>query len=326
MMNRHLTPDVLVLERSPAWEELEHLLRGKALSKRPASETSRIAELYRQTCTDLMRAERLGCEPQIISHLDSIVSKAHSALYAGQSTPFLRFGHLLKREFPRALRRNGALFLVANLLFWLPFFVSLARSLASEGFSAHVLPLPVLEQMAHAYDKDVSSGRIAGENAQMAGFYVFNNVGIAFRCFATGILFGLGSAFFLVYNGVVTGTVMGHVIRVGGGENILTFVCGHAPLELGAIVISGAAGLQMGRALILTQGRTRLGSLWASRDQILIQVLGAAVMLLLAALIEGFWSPSTAPYEVKWAFGAVVLLLVGVYLTFAGRREPQGVR
>lgn len=155
----------------------------------------------------------------------------------------------------------------------------------------------------------------------MAGFYVYNNVGIAFRCFATGILFGLGSAFFLVHNGAVTGAVMGHVIRTGGGPNILTFVAGHAPLELTAIVIAGGAGLQMGRALVVTEGKTRLRSLYDQRDPILAQVLGAAVMLLLAAAIEGFWSPSPITATVKWSVGATVLSLVIAFLTLAGRRR-----
>jgi uncharacterized membrane protein SpoIIM required for sporulation len=159
----------------------------------------------------------------------------------------------------------------------------------------------------------------------MMGFYVFNNVGIAFRCFATGILFGLGSAFFLVYNGALTGAVMGHVIRVGGGYNILTFISGHGPLELGAIVISGAAGLEMGRSLVVTEGRTRLASLWAARQSILYQIVGAACMLFLAALIEGFWSPSAAPREFKWGVGAFSLLLLTLYLGFAGR-TPQDPR
>ena len=45
----------------------------------------------------------------------------------------------------------------------------------------------------------------------MAGFYVNNNVGIALRCFATGLAFGLGSAFYLVENGLATGAIMGYV-------------------------------------------------------------------------------------------------------------------
>ncbi len=310
--------DKFVAERRPTWEELASLLRGKSPKKRPAREISRIFSLYREACTDLVRATRLGAAPATLAYLDALVSRAHSQLYSGGGKRLMRWGRFIRQAFPRALRQNGQLFLVANVLFWLPFAVALWRSVESVSFSARVLPIETLEAMTQAYKGDLSDGRTAGSNAAMAGFYVFNNVGIAFRCFATGILFGLGSAFFLVYNGVVTGAIMGHVIRMGGGPNILTFVCGHAPLELFAIVISGAAGLQMGRSLVITDGRTRLGSLWAVREKILVQILGAAVMLLAAAAIEGFWSPSPAPAELKWAVGGVMMVLVTLYLGFAG--------
>jgi uncharacterized membrane protein SpoIIM required for sporulation len=318
-MSTKNTVDEFVRTRKPVWERLSVLLGNKKLSKKAPSDISEVFELYREACTDLVRAKRLGAAPTTIAHLDALVSRAHSQLYSGGGARFFKFRRFIRHAFPRALRENGKLFLVANILFWLPFAVALWRALESEAFSARVLPIEVLENMAKAYKGDLSDGRTAGSNAAMAGFYVFNNVGIAFRCFATGILFGLGSAFFLVYNGVVTGAIMGHVIRMGGGPNILTFVCGHAPLELVAIVISGAAGLQMGRSLVVTEGRTRLGSLWACREKILLQILGAAVMLLAAAAVEGFWSPSPAPAELKWIVGAVMMILVTLYLGFAGR-------
>lgn len=310
--------DHFLSQRKPSWDELDHLLR-QAPQKSPAKDISRGAELYREVCTDLVRAKSLGCAPSTIAFLDALVSRAHSQLYSGGSARFIRLSHLLSQGFPRAFRNNLRLFVLASVLFWLPFIVALFRSYESESFAAQILPPGMLEQMSNAYQVDPSHGRTSGDNATMLGFYVFNNVGIAFRCFATGILFGLGSAFFLIYNGALTGAVMGHVIRVGGGYNILTFISGHAPLELGAIVISGAAGLQMGQALVVTQGRTRLASLWESREPILYQIVGAALMLLLAAIIEGFWSPSSAPAQIKWAVGVVFACLVVLYLTFSGR-------
>lgn len=321
-----LTLDRFVRERKYSWEELDELLSVSRLWKRSPAEISRVARLYREVCTDLVRAQRLGCSPSTLAYLDALVSRGHSTLYATTSGNLRWLGQLIKKDFPRALRANFRLFALANVLFWLPFAVALSRSLGSEQFAAQVLPLDMLEQMAQAYRGELGDGRTPGGNAAMAGFYVYNNVGIAFRSFATGILFGLGSAFFLVYNGAVTGAVMGHVIRTGGGANILTFVSGHAPLELTAIVIAGGAGLQMGRALVVTHGRTRLGSLWAEREPIVAQVLGAAAMLLLAAAIEGFWSPSRAPAELKWAMGGVTFLSVACYLGFAGLRPRGSVR
>jgi hypothetical protein len=52
-------------------------------------------------------------------------------------------------------------------------------------------------------------------------------------------------------------------------------------------------------------------------------ISGAAVMLLIAAAIEGFWSPSSVPHEVKWAVGALNMLLVSLFLLLAGRSKVQ---
>ena len=51
-------------------------------------------------------------------------------------------------------------------------------------------------------------------------------------------------------------------------------------------------------------------------------------MLLVAAGLEAFWSPSRLPDRVKWGGAIVAYLLVISYLTFAGRsgqarRVPQ---
>jgi uncharacterized membrane protein SpoIIM required for sporulation len=196
-------------------------------------------------------------------------------------------------------------------------------ALKSRQFAFDVLPAEALEQAADSYKEGL--GRTGGMNAMMAGFYVQNNVGIAFRCFATGILFGTGTIFFLVYNGLVTGTTVGYVVRAGAGGNILAFVAGHAPFELTAIVIAGAAGLKMGWSLVDTGGRTRIASLRAAGRELVELVIGASLMLLVAAAIEGFWSASGIDRRLKWVVSALGWLFVLGYLSLAGRAvRPKG--
>ena len=81
-----------------------------------------------------------------------------------------------------------------------------------------------------------------------------------------------------------------------------------------AICISGAAGLRLGFGAVITKNRRRIDSLrLAGRDAVLL-VLGAAVMLLCAALIEGFFSPSSLPMGVKFGFGGATALFLVWYL------------
>jgi uncharacterized membrane protein SpoIIM required for sporulation len=316
--------DAFVAARRAEWDELDAIFsRDKPLHKLPAPLISRGAALYRSLCTDLMRARAADYSADLVAYLDALAARAHNALYTAPPYRLAAIGELFTRNFPRTLRKRAHLAALAAALFVLPGIVGFVGAVGSRGFAAQVLPESTLSGMEEAYSKGFG-GRDVGTDSQMAGFYVYNNVGIAFRCFATGVLFGLGSIFFLVYNGLIIGTVLGAVERAGYGHNIFTFICGHSPFELSAIVISGAAGLQMGYALVQTGGLTRWGSLRAQASEIATLVLGAAGMLCIAAGIEGFWSPSSVPAPVKWIVAAVATTLVTLYLCLCGRRPVAG--
>src|SRR5690242_6275351 len=83
-------------------------------------------------------------------------------------------------EATRLMRKHWGFVAVATVLFWLPFALGLAGALFRPGFAEHVLPPETLEAMNTWYAK--SESRPDGGDSAMAGFYVYNNVGIAFRC------------------------------------------------------------------------------------------------------------------------------------------------
>jgi uncharacterized membrane protein SpoIIM required for sporulation len=314
--------DEFVAVRRNDWDELRELLDGgkpwRAL--RPAT-IARAAALYRAVCGDLVRAQSAGYAREVVGVLDDLAARAHNALY---SAPPYRLGaiwELVARDFPRTLRRHVRFFALAVALFVLPGVLGFAGAFRSRAFALQVLSPATVAEMEKAYAKGFDKGRGEDVDTAMAGFYVYNNVGIAFRCFATGVLFGLGSAFFLVYNGLVTGAVAGLITVAGSGRNLFTFICTHSAFELTAVVIAGTAGMVMGYALVDTGGRTRFGSLREKSRDVARLVLGAALMLLVAAGIEGFWSPSGVGAHVKWITGGAAYLAVIAYLAGAGRKR-----
>lgn len=317
--------DGWVAARRGDWNELTALLdQQRAWHKLAPATIARAAGLYRSVSADLMHARSAGYTADLVAFLDGLAARAHAGLY---SAPPYRLGaivELVARDFPRTVRRYWKFVLVAALLFAGPGAVGFVGSVRSHAFAMQILPEATASQMRESYAHDPSEGRTGSDNAFMAGFYVNNNIGIAFRCFATGILFGLGSMFFLVYNGLTIGTVAGFVQSEGYGRNLLTFIVGHGAFELTAIVISGAAGMVMGYALVETDGLTRFGSLRRRAPDLARLVMGVALMLAIAAGLEGFWSPSHAPRPVKLAVAAVLWLGVMSYLALAGRAGDDG--
>ena len=322
---RSWTQDEFIARRKGEWSALDLVLTaGKPLHKLPPADISNFSVLYRGVCGDLVHARDVGYTGELVAYLDGLAGRAHNLLYAAPPYRLRAVWDLIARDFPRAIRRNLAFFGLGLGLFYVPMIVCLLATLANPEFATYILPNETLREMADMYSEG-HAGRDEGTDAGMAGFYVYNNVGIAFRCFATGILFGLGSLFFLIYNGITIGTVLGHVVAAGHGHNILTFVCTHGTFELTAIGIAGGAGLQMGYALVDTGGRTRLGSLRAQGRDLALIIIGAAIMLFIAAGLEAFWSPSGIPPQIKWATAGLFGVLITAYFIFAGR-EPRARR
>ena len=318
------TQDEFVAARKPAWDELDTLLAKKhLLYKLPPTSISRAASLYREICSDLMRARAAGYTSDVIDVLDSLAARTCSAMYSAPPYRLAGLWELVTTGFPSSVRRNARFMALAGALFVLPGLLGFAGALRSRGFAIQIMSEPMVAQMEKSYS-DLGHGRGEGADSMMASFYVYNNIGIAFRCFATGILFGLGSMFFLVYNGLTIGVVAGAVSAAGHGRNLFTFIAGHGAFELTAIVISGAAGISMGYALINTGQRTRWASLRAQAGDLFRMIMGAALMLLVAAFIEGFWSPSSILAPVKWGAAVLLHVLVLAYLLFAGRSPARG--
>jgi uncharacterized membrane protein SpoIIM required for sporulation len=267
-----------------------------------------------------MRARGAGFSGDVIDVLDSLSARACAALYSAPPARSAGLRALITTGFPTSVRRHARFMALAVVLFVLPGVLGFVGAVRSRGFAIQIMPESMVAQMEKSYS-DLGHGRAETTDSMMASFYVYNNVGIAFRCFATGLLFGLGSMFFLVYNGLLIGVVAGAVTAAGHGRNLFTFMAGHGAFELTAIVISGAAGMVMGYALIDTGSRSRWDSLRAKARDLFCMIMGAALMLLIAAFIEGFWSPSSVQPVVKWVVASLLYVLVLSYLVFAGRHS-----
>jgi uncharacterized membrane protein SpoIIM required for sporulation len=149
---------------------------------------------------------------------------------------------------------------------------------------------------------------------------VRNNIGIAFQCFASGLFLGVGSLFYLAANGVFAGSLAGYLVWRGLGTSFFSFVVTHAAFELTAIVLAGAAGLMLGRALLAPGRQSRRAALAAAARKAVVIVYGVTAMLLVAALIEAFWSGAVwIEPRAKYAVGAACWIGVLAYLALMGR-------
>ena len=154
----------------------------------------------------------------------------------------------------------------------------------------------------------------------MFGFYIFNNIGIGLRTFASGLLAGIGPVLAVAFNGALVGGVAAHLQGTGHGGPFWRFVVGHAAFELTAIVIAGGAGLRLSLGLLAPGRMRRVDALVDSGRRGARLCLGVFAMLVAAAFIEAFWSSiGWIPAAVKFGVAGALWLLVLAWLALGGR-------
>jgi uncharacterized membrane protein SpoIIM required for sporulation len=280
---------------------------------------------FRQLCAQLALARARQYSPSLIDRLNQLVLAGHQALYGASSGWFGAPWRFIGAEFPALVRAERGVVGLAALLFFGPL---LGLTIAVQFFPhlAALLLTPMqMSQVEAMYQPDLDQlgMRDSSTNMLMFGYYIWNNVRIGFQTFAGGLLVGLGSVFFLLYNGLYIGAILGHLTQAGLGPQIWSFVSGHSALELLAIAISGGAGFKLGVALIAPGRRSRRLALLENARIALKLMLGAALMFLAAAAVEAFYSPLNLsdPWP-KYLVGALFWIVLLAYFHRAGR--PRG--
>ncbi len=322
--------DQFISRHAPEWQVLAIWLEqaDKRRKAPPATgadsvcDDNEIPRRYRRLCQQLALARRRGYSPMLIERVGQLVERLHTILYRPPNARWWRAVSFIASDFPAEVRANAGYMLVAAALFFLPLIAMIAAVQVQPELAHSVLGIDALAQMEQMYDpaREDRIGRDSGTDLMMFGHYIMNNISIGFRSFASGLLVGVGSIVVLISNGVVIGTVAGHLTGIGYGGPFWRFVVGHSAPELIAIVISGGAGMRLGFALIAPGQLSRVAALLAAGRVGARLILGVFVMLLAAAFIEAFWSSiASLPDVVKFGSGGLIWASVLGWLLFGGR-------
>ncbi|WP_028886672.1 stage II sporulation protein M [Teredinibacter turnerae] len=309
--------ELFEVQHAPLWEKLE----SELAEKKPRD--TQFPQNFRTVCHHLALAKHRRYSPQLVDRLNALVIDAHHRFYQKNRRFRYQWLDFIVFEFPLAIRRNARFVLLALALFTLPLLVMGVGCYNNNELIYSVAPAEQVQSFESMYDPDaekIGRERDSETDLAMFGFYIKNNIGVSFRTFAGGILFGVGSIFFLVFNGLSIGSVAGHLTQMGYTSTFYPFVVGHGAFELTAIVFSGAAGMKLGYALIAPGTLSRLDALRVAGREAVIIVYGSTLMLIIAAFLEAFWSSSAAlPVAVKYSVGGCLWALVTIYFLFAGR-------
>lgn len=318
-------------ERRPVWDRLDALVSRAEELELSRGELHELVELYRRTCSDLNRAQSYTANPEILGHLNQLTGRAYRFIYrAAHETPVWRtFVKLVTREIPAAFRKERAAVLAAAAAFLAGTLFGAIAVLVDPANGERLIPPEFFSESPRERVEKIEQREERIENMEEAlvfGASLYtHNIKVSFLAFSLSALTIVLGVVILFYNGMILGAVGTLYVLDDVSVFFFAWVGPHGALELPAIVFGGAAGLLIGRALLMPGDLSRAAALRRVLPSVWRIVIGAAMILVLAGLIEGSfsqYSAKTIPYPVKIAVAALLFSGLTAYL-FVRRTEER---
>ncbi len=318
-----MTQQNFVSRRQVFWNEIELAITGSR--KNFKKYAPQFPEQFQELTQDLNTARAHGFDPDLIERLNRLVLEGNQVMYGQHSFSWKHVVDFAVKIFPEAVRKNWRGIFLCHLIFYGIAFFMIILCTRFPSFTRKILPWQQLEYMAEMYNPESDhflTPRDVSNDADMFGYYIYNNVSIAFRSFAGGIIAGIGSLFILIFNAAYLGVIAAHIINAGFSKTFFSFIIGHGSFELTAIIISAYAGLVLGYRLFVTKGLSRTASIKQAGKTAIPLITGSTFFLIIAAVIEAFWSSRHVfSYGLHFIAGAIGWILIYVYFLFSGRKK-----
>jgi len=316
-----------------AWDRLEAALersRRTGAASLPAAELRAMYEDYRRTAADLAYAQTHFSGGRAEAHLNRLVGEAHAELYGSSPRRVAALLRFLARGYPQLVRTHWRpVALAFALLFGA---VALGYLLAHVNYPlARVfIPEALREGVGDTIEQGGDLAELTAAIAPLlAAGITANNIQVALMAFAGGMTAGVLTTYALLVNGLMLGALAGVFAKAGESLYFWSLIVPHGALELPAIALAGGAGLLLAGAIVSPGDLPRSAALKATSADAVKLVLGAIPLFVVAGVIEGFFTPTTADPAVKIVFGAAVGVALLAYIALpgrggAGRRESGG--
>jgi uncharacterized membrane protein SpoIIM required for sporulation len=316
-------------EREQDWRRLEKLMDEadrKGLHRMSAPDVANLPVFYRGVLSSLSVARAISLDANLLTYLDNLANRAFIRVYGVRHGLREAFLHFLVLSFPREVRANLGLLVLATVLMALGVGVGFFQTLANADNYYQFVdaslangrdPSATTEDLrAVLFDEEAT---VWAGLAHFASFLFTHNAQIGIMCFGLGIALGIPVFYIMFTNGEGLGAMAALYHQHGLSMEFWGWILPHGVTEFGALLLSATAGLVLAKALILPGPYTRAEALARQGRRAGMIILGCVLMLAVAALIEGFFRQLVHGTAIRYGVAGASLVLWTLYFARVGR-------
>ena len=253
------------------------------------SDPEKVSNLFIQITDDLSYSRTYYPNRSVKIYLNNLAQKVFQSIYKNRVRRRSKFTFFWKEELPKYLYEARGQLLLAFVLFMISFSIGVFSSMHDPDFARFILG----DTYVNMTEKNIETGDPMAVYKEMNQFDMFfgitlNNLIVAFITLMLGVVFGVGTAYLIITNGIMVGVFQYFFIeRDLFWESFLT-IWVHGALEISAIVIAGGAGFTIGKGFLFPGTFRRMQSFRLNGLRAIQIFIGIAPVIVLAGINESF--------------------------------------
>jgi uncharacterized membrane protein SpoIIM required for sporulation len=305
-----------IARREPNWKRLDGLLQQaekQGIKSLSATEIKDLASLYRSVSADLARARTNKVGNILSQDLQKLTARGYNQIYQGsQRQEWQQVKEFYLWGLPQVIRDSWVYIAIATGIFLLMALIAWWYGWQDPTVISITVPDHIIKTVEE--DGELWMGSIVGTEPLASSSITINNLSVSFGAIAGGITAGIYTMLIMANNGLHIGAVATLVGKNNLAYPFWAFVFPHGSLELPAIFFAGGAGLLIGKGMIFPGKYKRIDALKINSIQAAQLLMGIVPMLIMAGIIEGFFSPSPIiPNLIKYLAGTTIFCLLVLY-------------
>lgn len=291
-----LRSDRFRLEREGDWRRLEGIVarmeRG-GLKRIADDDLLALPALYRTAASSLSVARETSLDAATLAYLEGLVQRAWFQVYGPPKGFAAWLRDFVLGGWSRAVRAIWLDICITLFVMVAGAIVGWLLVARDEAWYFRLVPSGLADTRVPGASREELLATLATEESAV-GLSTFaanlfsNNSAVCILAFALGFAFGIPSLLLMVHNMAMLGAILWLFSGQGLTVELSAWLSVHGTTEIFGIMLSGAAGLHIGRSMAFPGTRPVLVAAAEAGQRGAVVMVGVVIMMIIAALLEAF--------------------------------------
>lgn len=291
-----LRSDRFRLEREGDWRRLESIVarmeRG-GLKRIADDDLLALPALYRTAASSLSVARETSLDAATLAYLEGLVQRAWFQVYGPPKGFAAWLRDFVLGGWSRAVRAIWLDICITLFVMVAGAIVGWLLVARDEAWYFRLVPSGLADTRVPGASREELLATLATEESAV-GLSTFaanlfsNNSAVCILAFALGFAFGIPSLLLMVHNMAMLGAILWLFTGQGLTVELSAWLSVHGTTEIFGIMLSGAAGLHIGRSMAFPGTRPVLVAAAEAGQRGAVVMVGVVIMMIIAALLEAF--------------------------------------